>query len=67
MEEAKVGKEVYVAGTVLSILISLALYLTGRRDAGIFVGLWAPTILLLEERMTDEDKVPGRRGFWRGG
>ncbi|QIN78460.1 hypothetical protein GBA65_07900 [Rubrobacter marinus] len=61
------GKEVYVAGTVLSILISLALYLTGRREAGIFVGLWAPTILLLGERMDGEDRAPTRRrGFWRG-
>ena len=60
------GKEVYAAGTVLTILISLALYLTGRRDAGIFVGLWAPTILLLGERMADEDRSPGRRGFRRG-
>ena len=60
------GKEVYVAGTVLTILVSLALYLTGRREAGIFVGLWAPTILLLGERMDDEDRAPGRRGFRRG-
>ena len=45
------GKEAYVAGTVISIMISLALYLTGRREAGTFVGLWAPTILLLGERM----------------
>ena len=60
------GKEVYVAGTVLSILISLALYLTGRREAGIFVGLWAPTILLLGERMAGEDRSPGRLGLRRG-
>jgi len=34
-----VGKrEVYVAGTVLDV-VSLVLYLTGRREAGIFVGL----------------------------
>ncbi len=60
------GKEVYVAGTVLSILISLALYLTGRREAGIFVGLWAPTILLLGERMAGDGRTPERRGVrWR--
>lgn len=60
------GKEVYMSGTVLSILISLALYLTGRREAGIFVGLWAPTILLLGERMAaDEDRYRARRGAWR--
>lgn len=54
------GKEVYVTATVLSILISLVLYLTGRREAGIFVGLWAPTILLLGERLADEDRAPRR-------
>lgn len=61
------GKEVYVAGTVLSILISLALYLTGRREAGIFVGQWAPTILLLGERISDEGRTPGRRRGVRWG
>lgn len=60
------GKEVYVAGTVLSIAISLVLYLTGRREAGIFVGIWAPTILLLGERMADDEGLPARRGFRRG-
>ncbi len=49
------GKGIYVAGTLVSILISLALYLTGRREAGIFVGLWAPTILNLGQSLLDED------------
>lgn len=49
------GKQVYVAGTVLSVAVSLALYLTGRREAGTFVGLWAPTILLLGRALVDED------------
>jgi hypothetical protein len=35
------GKGVYVGGTLVSILISLALYATGRRESAIFVGLWA--------------------------
>jgi TfoX/Sxy family transcriptional regulator of competence genes len=39
------GKGLYVGGTLVSILISLALYLTGRRESAIFAGLWAPTIL----------------------
>jgi hypothetical protein len=46
-----VGKGVYVGGT----LISLALYVSGRREAGIFVGLWAPTILNLGQSLMDED------------
>ena len=49
------GKGIYVGGTLLSILISLALYVSGRREAGIFVGLWAPTILNLGQSLLDED------------
>ena len=37
------GKGIYVGGTLISILISLALYFSGRRETAIFVGLWAPT------------------------
>ena len=49
------GKGIYVGGTVLSILLSLVLYMTGRREAGIFVGLWAPTILNLGQSLLEED------------
>ena len=49
------GKGIYVGGTLLSILVSLALYLSGRREAGIFVGLWAPTILNLGQSLLDDD------------
>jgi len=49
------GKGIYVVGTLLSILLSLMLYLTGRREAGIFVGLWAPTILNLGQSLLDDD------------
>ena len=49
------GKGIYVGGTLISILISLVLYLTGRRESAIFVGLWAPTILNLGQTLMDED------------
>jgi hypothetical protein len=49
------GKEIYVGGTLLSILLSLALYATGRLESAIFVGLWAPTILNLGQSLIDED------------
>ena len=49
------GKGIYVGGTVLSILISLALYLSGRRESAIFVGLWAPTILNLGQTLLEDD------------
>ena len=41
---------------MLSILISLFLYLSGRREAGIFVGLWAPTVLNLGQSLVDEEE-----------
>jgi TfoX/Sxy family transcriptional regulator of competence genes len=34
------GKGIYVGGTLISILISLALYFSGKRETAIFVGLW---------------------------
>ena len=49
------GKGIYVGGTLISILISLALYFSGKRETAIFVGLWAPTILNLGQSLIDED------------
>ncbi|CAN5582522.1 hypothetical protein BH24ACT20_BH24ACT20_17660 [soil metagenome] len=49
------GKEVYVVGTLVSIVLSLILFLRGNRNEGIFVGLWAPTILNLGQTLIDED------------
>jgi Na+/melibiose symporter-like transporter len=49
------GKEIYVGGTLISILISLVLYFSGRRESAIFVGLWAPTIMNLGQSLIDED------------
>ena len=46
------GRGIYLAGTILSILLSLYLYLSGRRETGIFVGLWAPTVIQLGEILT---------------
>jgi hypothetical protein len=34
--------------TFASIGASIALYLTGRREAGVFVGLWPPTFQALK-------------------
>jgi hypothetical protein len=49
------GKAFYVGGTLLSILLSLALYFAGRRESAIFVDLWAPTILNLGQSLLDGD------------
>jgi hypothetical protein len=51
-----VGKGVYVGATLISILLSLALYASGRRDTAIFVGLWAPTILNLGQSLVEEEE-----------
>lgn len=50
------GKQIYVAGTVVSILLSLFLFLSGKRETGIFVGLWAPTVLNLGQSLVDEEE-----------
>ena len=31
--------------SLLSIVAAIYLFVTGKRDTGIFIGLWAPTIL----------------------
>ena len=49
------AKQIYVGGTLLSILISLFLFVSGKREAGIFVGLWAPTVLNLGQSLIDEE------------
>ena len=49
------GKGLYVGGTLLSILLSLALYFSGKRESAIFVGLWVPTIMNLGQSLLEED------------
>jgi len=49
------GRGVYLTGTLVSIALSLVLFLTGRRNEGIFVGLWAPTILQLGQNLIEAD------------
>jgi hypothetical protein len=50
------SKGIYVGGTLLSILLSLFLFTSGRRETGIFVGLWAPTVLNLGQTLVEDDK-----------
>ena len=49
------GKGVYVTGTLISIVLSLLLYFSGRRESAIFVGLWAPTIMNLGQTLLEDD------------
>jgi hypothetical protein len=45
-----------VGGTLLSILLSLYLFMSGRRETGIFVGLWAPTVLNLGQTLVEDSE-----------
>jgi hypothetical protein len=48
MEQVEgVPTNVYYGGVIGSILLSALLFLAGKRNLGIFVGLWPPTILNL--------------------
>ena len=59
------SKGIYLGGTILCILLSLYLYTSGRRETGIFVGLWAPTLLNLGQTLFERDaKTPAERLPW---
>ena len=58
------SKSIYIGGTLLSILISLSLYLSGKRESAIFVGLWAPTVLNLGQTLL-EDNSAKQPTTWR--
>ena len=51
---------------LLSILLSLFLYTSGRRETAIFVGLWAPTVLNLGQTLLEDDgvKTSAKRPTW---
>ena len=57
------SKGIYVGGTLLSILLSLYLFTSGRRETGIFVGLWAPTVLNLGQTLLEDN--PAKQPTWR--
>ena len=58
-----VSKGIYLGGTLLSILLSLYLFTSGRRETGIFVGLWAPTVLNLGQTLLEDN--PAKKPTWR--
>ena len=59
------SKGIYIVGTLLSILISLYLYLSGKRESGIFVGLCAPTVLNLGQTLVEDNSVEQPTTTWR--
>ena len=59
------SKGIYIGGTLLSILISLYLYLSGKRESAIFVGLWAPTVLNLGQTLVEDNSGEQPATTWR--
>ena len=45
MNKKKIAKLGYVAAAGASFLFSISLWFTGSKEAGMFVGLWVPSIL----------------------
>jgi hypothetical protein len=58
------SKGMYLGGTLLSILLSLYLFTSGRRETGIFVGLWAPTVLNLGQTLVEGEETSAERLPW---
>jgi hypothetical protein len=58
------SKGIYLGGTLLSILLSLYLFTSGRRETGIFVGLWAPTVLNLGQTLLEGEETSAERLPW---
>ncbi len=50
--------------SVVSIITAIYMYATGKKDTGIFIGLWAPTFLALgtfyntEKQAVKDESVP---------
>jgi hypothetical protein len=45
MTRQDLGIRLFLVAAVASFLLSIALWFTGNRDEGVFVGLWVPSIL----------------------
>ena len=45
MTRERLGVTLFLVATVLSFLLSIALWFTDNQDEGVFVGLWVPSIL----------------------
>jgi ABC-type multidrug transport system permease subunit len=45
MTRQRLGVRLFLVAAVASFLLSIALWFSGNQDAGVFVGLWVPSIL----------------------
>ncbi len=41
------SKYLYLIGALIAIVYSIYLFFTGNQEGGVFVAIWAPTILIL--------------------
>ncbi len=46
-------RKLLLGSCIASIVASIVLYASGKRELGIFIGLWAPTILTLDSYVTN--------------
>ncbi len=46
--------------SLVSIVLSIVTFLRGKRDAGIFIGLWAPTFLGLGTYFNSETHLANK-------
>lgn len=56
---SKITNELVLVSSAASIALSVYLYAKGKREAGIFVGLWAPTILGMGAFLKSDNASPG--------
>lgn len=49
------ARQVTLVGALISIVFAFVLFLRGNRNEGIFVGLWAPTLLLLGQHLSETE------------
>ena len=45
MTRTKKSKLLFITGAGISFLFSVALWFSGQREEGLFVGMWVPSIL----------------------
>ncbi len=47
MSKTKIAKLLFLLAAFISFLFSVALWFSGQREEGLFVGIWVPSILAL--------------------
>ena len=45
VNKKQLGKYIFIFAAFVSFVFSIALWFSGQREEGVFVGLWVPSIL----------------------